>query len=136
MARKALSQVEKTHDTVCPLIFVCFRKFKGFTGFPLYLEIRENLENEFHFFQSGKSQGILEKCLKSGKNQGICSAQERILLIGLTVSCPHILVITRWLPMMAFWFRDLCYPSLSFWRHLIHFHYFHNDKNLVGDVSK
>ena len=28
------------------------------TGFPATLEIRENLENEFPIFQSGKTQGI------------------------------------------------------------------------------
>ncbi|KAH3851975.1 hypothetical protein DPMN_094464 [Dreissena polymorpha] len=39
------------------------------------LEIRENLEKNFHFFQSGKSQGIREKFLKSGKNQGILFGQ-------------------------------------------------------------
>ncbi|KAH3888191.1 hypothetical protein DPMN_012221 [Dreissena polymorpha] len=39
-------------------------------GFPANLEIRENLEKDFHFFQSGKSQGIWEKFLKSGKIQG------------------------------------------------------------------
>ena len=39
------------------------------SGFPLYLEIREKLENAFHFFQLGKRQGIWEKCLKSGKSQ-------------------------------------------------------------------
>ena len=31
------------------------------TGFTATLEIRENLENEFPIFQSGKTQGIWEK---------------------------------------------------------------------------
>ena len=44
------------------------------TGFPTNLEIRENLENEFPIFQSGKTQGIWEKHNKSGKTQGICDS--------------------------------------------------------------
>ena len=43
-----------------------------YTGFPATLEIRENLENEFPIFQSGKTQGIWGKHQKSGKTQGIC----------------------------------------------------------------
>ncbi|KAH3842180.1 hypothetical protein DPMN_115675 [Dreissena polymorpha] len=38
------------------------------SGFPANLEIRKSLEKDFHFFQSGKSQGIWGKFLKSGKN--------------------------------------------------------------------
>ena len=40
-----------------------FSKFHRLTvtGFPATLEIRENLENEFPIFQSGKTQGIWEK---------------------------------------------------------------------------
>jgi hypothetical protein len=49
------------------------------TGFPLYLEIRENLENDFHFFQSGKNQGIRKIWLISGKNQGILKTQDKML---------------------------------------------------------
>ena len=41
------------------------------TGFPATLEMRENLENEFPNFQSGKTQVIGEKYQKSGKTQGI-----------------------------------------------------------------
>ena len=38
-----------------------------FTGFPLHLEIKENLlEYESRFLQSGEIQGIWEKYLKSG----------------------------------------------------------------------
>ena len=43
-------------------------------GFPATLEIRENLENEFPIFQSGKTQGIWEKHKTSGKTQGICDS--------------------------------------------------------------
>ena len=38
-----------------------------FPGFPATLEIRKNLENEFLFFQSGKTQGIWEKHKNQGK---------------------------------------------------------------------
>ena len=44
------------------------------TGFPATLEIRENLENEFPIFQSGKTQGIWGKHKMSGKTQGICDS--------------------------------------------------------------
>ncbi|KAH3818085.1 hypothetical protein DPMN_119681 [Dreissena polymorpha] len=40
-------------------------------GFLANLEIRENLEKDFHLFQPGKSQGVWEKFLKLVKNQGI-----------------------------------------------------------------
>ena len=43
-------------------------------GFPATLEIRENLENEFPVFQSGKTQGIWGKHKKSGKTKGICDS--------------------------------------------------------------
>ena len=36
-----------------------------YTGCPATLEIRENLENEFPIFQSGKTQGIWGKHKKS-----------------------------------------------------------------------
>ena len=36
-------------------------QYRHKSGFPLYLEIRENLEIGFDIFQSGKSQGIWEK---------------------------------------------------------------------------
>ena len=41
-----------------------------FTGFPLGLEKLENLEKWEGIFQSGKSQGILNRLEKSGKSQG------------------------------------------------------------------
>ena len=44
------------------------------TGFPVTLEIRENLENEIPCFQSGKPQGICKKKnykKKSGKTRGV-----------------------------------------------------------------
>ncbi|KAH3892107.1 hypothetical protein DPMN_016219 [Dreissena polymorpha] len=50
------------HQTLCKAVF---------QGFPANLEIRENLDKDFHLFQSGKSQGIREKFLKSGKSQEI-----------------------------------------------------------------
>ena len=40
------------------------------TGFPLGLENLENLEKWEGIFQSGKSQGILNRLEKSGKSQG------------------------------------------------------------------
>ena len=43
-------------------------------GFPATLEIRENLENEFPIFRSGKAQGVWGKRQKSGENQGICDS--------------------------------------------------------------
>ena len=42
----------------------------GVTGFPLGLENLENLEKWEGIFQSGKSQGILNRLEKSGKSQG------------------------------------------------------------------
>ena len=42
----------------------------GETGFPLGLENLENLEKWEGIFQSGKSQGILNRLEKSGKSQG------------------------------------------------------------------
>ena len=44
------------------------------SGFQATLEIRENLENEFPSFQSGKIQRIWEKHKKSGETQGICDS--------------------------------------------------------------
>ena len=41
-----------------------------YTGFPLGLENLENLEKWEGIFQSGKSQGILNRLEKSGKSQG------------------------------------------------------------------
>ena len=43
-------------------------------GVPATLEIRENLDNVFPVFQSGKTQGIWEKHKKSGKTQEICDS--------------------------------------------------------------
>ena len=40
------------------------------SGFPLGLENLENLEKWEGIFQSGKSQGILNRLEKSGKSQG------------------------------------------------------------------
>ena len=40
------------------------------SGFPLGLEKLENLEKWEGIFQSGKSQGILNRLEKSGKSQG------------------------------------------------------------------
>ena len=42
----------------------------GLSGFPLGLENLENLEKWEGIFQSGKSQGILNRLEKSGKSQG------------------------------------------------------------------
>ena len=42
----------------------------SFSGFPLGLENLENLEKWEGIFQSGKSQGILNRLEKSGKSQG------------------------------------------------------------------
>ena len=39
-------------------------------GFPATLEIRENLENDFHIFQTGKTQGISEKSNNIRENSG------------------------------------------------------------------
>ena len=41
-----------------------------FAGFPLRQENLENLEKWEGIFQSGKSQGILNRLEKSGKSQG------------------------------------------------------------------
>ena len=47
----------------------CTAVLKGiFPGFPLRLEKWENLEKSEGIFQSGKSQGILNRLVKSGKN--------------------------------------------------------------------
>ena len=43
---------------------------QGDTGFPLGLENLENLEKWEGIFQSGKSQGILNRLEKSGESQG------------------------------------------------------------------
>ena len=43
-----------------------------YAGFPANLEIRENLENDLPFFQSGKSLGIWEKYLKAGNIREFC----------------------------------------------------------------
>ena len=45
-------------------------RFRHNTGFPLGLENLENLEKWEGIFQSGKSQGILNRLEKSGKSQG------------------------------------------------------------------
>ena len=45
-------------------------KIHGLPGFPLRLENLENLEKWEGIFQSGKSQGILNRLEKSGKSQG------------------------------------------------------------------
>ena len=45
-----------------------FEQFRA--GFPLGLENLENLEKWEGIFQSGKSQGILNRLEKSGKSQG------------------------------------------------------------------
>ena len=44
--------------------------FESQAGFPLGLENLENLEKWEGIFQSGKSQGILNRLEKSGKSQG------------------------------------------------------------------
>ena len=44
--------------------------FLAQSGFPLGLENLENLEKWEGIFQSGKSQGILNRLEKSGKSQG------------------------------------------------------------------
>ena len=44
--------------------------FFNSSGFPLGLEKPENLEKWEGIFQSGKSQGILNRLEKSGKSQG------------------------------------------------------------------
>ena len=55
------------YSNVSPLMGCC-----AVTGFQATPEIRENLENEFPIFHSGKTQGIWEKHQKSGeKTQGI-----------------------------------------------------------------
>ena len=46
---------------------VTFVRDMAFTGFPLGLENLENLEKWEGIFQSGKSQGILNRLEKSGK---------------------------------------------------------------------
>ena len=43
---------------------------ESLSGFPLGLENLENLEKWEGIFQSGKSQGILNRLEKSGKSQG------------------------------------------------------------------
>ena len=43
---------------------------EALSGFPLGLEKLENLEKWEGIFQSGKSQGILNRLEKSGKSQG------------------------------------------------------------------
>ena len=60
------------------------------SGIPATLEIRGNLENEFLFFQSGKTQGIWEKHNKSGKIQGICDSDPEgkgFRQFGVCASC-------------------------------------------------
>ena len=60
------------------------------SGFPATLENRENLENEFPIFQSGKTQGIWEKHTKSGKTQGICDSDPEgkgFRQFGVRASC-------------------------------------------------
>ena len=49
-----------------PIVF-WWRSKQEFTGFPLGLENLENLEKWEGIFQSGKSQGILNRLEKSGK---------------------------------------------------------------------
>ena len=70
------------------------------SGFPATLEIRENLENEFPFFQSGKTQGIWEKHKKSGKILGICDSDPEgkgfcqfgvCVYCAMCPSCVHLL---------------------------------------------
>ena len=63
------------------------------TGFPATLEIRENLENEFSIFQSGKPQGIWEKHQKSGKTQGICDNYPERKGFRLAVWCRPMCVL-------------------------------------------
>ena len=50
--------------------FEGFRFLMILSGFPLGLEKLENLEKWEGIFQSGKSQGILNRLEKSGKSQG------------------------------------------------------------------
>lgn len=45
-------------------------------GFPVTLEIREKPGNEFLVLHPGRIQGTTEKCLNSGKNQGVCLAMK------------------------------------------------------------
>ena len=50
---------------------LCFLRWRlVIAGFPLGLENLENLEKWEGIFQSGKSQGILNRLEKSGKSQG------------------------------------------------------------------
>ena len=49
---------------------IFFHSLLDITGFPLGLENLENLEKWEGIFQSGKSQGILNRLEKSGKSQG------------------------------------------------------------------
>ena len=58
--------LEKNMET----IRVLWLSFIPFAGFPLGLENLENLEKWEGIFQSGKSQGILNRLEKSGKSQG------------------------------------------------------------------
>ena len=76
------------------------------SGFPTTREIRENLENEFPIFQSGKNQGIWEKHKKSGKTQGICDSDPegkgfRHFGYVRLVPCVQIVFI-YWLVIVAF----------------------------------
>ena len=55
------------------------------TGFPANLEIRRNLQNDFHFFQSGKSQRFWER---NSSNQGKIREFRLVRLFQL-VSLPN-----------------------------------------------
>ena len=54
-----------SHNLIKRNAFICV-----IPGFPLGLENLENLEKSEGIFQSGKSQGILNRLEKSGKSKG------------------------------------------------------------------
>ena len=66
------------------------------TGFPVTLEIRENIENEFPIFQSGETRGIWGK----DKTQGICDSDPEgkgFHQFGVCASCAMCPSCVHWL---------------------------------------
>ena len=89
-----LWMLHSTHRdlTGCPLFISTL--FAITKGFPATLEIRENIENGFPIFQSGKTKGTqrreVRECKRSGETQGICDSDPEgkgFRHFGVCVSC-------------------------------------------------
>ena len=74
--------------------------------FPATLEIRENLENEFPIFQSGKTLGIWEKHQNQGKLEELVTVNQKgnvFASLGYVRLVPCVqLVFIDWLVIVAF----------------------------------